>query len=397
MLYLVTGTPGAGKTINTIKWVNEDERFKEISNGKDKPKLRQVYYYGIRDLDPSFGWIEMHDREDLQQSTGTSDNVVPIVEEDLGPDPLKWYDLPSGSVIIFDEAYNAFPVRHGSKKAPDHVRLLATHRHKGFDIIMICQKVTGQLDSFIRGLVNHHQNYVRVFGSNTVMRFSWDICQENPNSASAKQSAINKTMRYDKKYFGSYHSADEHTSKVQLPWKQIVFLGCGLITLFVVSYLFYDRVYGRVDDAVEIPVQASSEESRDSFNFTPSKAIDPESMTFSQLHTPDIEGLPWTAPVYKELLVPQSWPRPAACVVRKALNLCTCYSQQGTPLGVSKDFCFYVVDNGFFDWTKPDIDSKGLLHEEFVGSLRPREFHERKPKAQLMSSPQIIDMRYGRL
>jgi len=378
VLYLATGTPGAGKTLNTIKWINEDDRFKVIRKGKGEPKLRQVYYYGIKNLDPSFGWIEMVDREAQSEFTGT-DNVVSIVDPDeLGPDPLLWFELPSGSVIVFDEAYNHFPVRHGAKQPPPHVKELATHRHKGFDVVLITQKVSGQLDKFIHGLVNHHQNYVRVFGTDTVMRFSWDLCQSNPNAVSAKQTAVVKTMRYDKKYFGSYHSADEHTSKPQLPWKQIIFLALGLLTLFVVSYMFYDRVYGRAGEAVSLvspsaPPSAASSEFGGTRKRSPAVSRSPDGLTFAQLHTPEVSGIPWSSPVYRDLTAPKSWPRPAACIFRESAGSCSCYSQQGTVLNVSLDFCRMVVDKGFFDWTKADLRyGSGDMSEEVVGSLRPQ-------------------------
>lgn len=361
MLYLATGTPGAGKTLNTIKWINEDDRFKEIAKGKEEPKLRQVYYYGIAQLDESFGWIEMKDAAPVSTvESAVGDNVVSIQSDDNeepAPDPLKWYELPSGSVIVFDEAYNIFPTRHGSKQPPEHVKLLATHRHKGYDIVMICQKVTGQLDSFIRGLVNHHQNYVRVFGSNTVMRFSWDLCQDNPNSASAKQSAVVTTMRYDKKYFGSYHSADEHTAKVSLPWKQIIFLGVGVTASVVIAIFFYNRVYGRVEEAQILePVSEVTEYRNDSALVRPTgRRRDSEDLTFIERHTPEVQGLPWTAPIYDEVTQAQSWPRPAACIVRVETGDCTCHTQQATILAVSDDFCNLMVKNGFFDWTKEDL------------------------------------------
>src|SRR5690606_16994810 len=204
-----------------IKFVNEAPQFQELSDGSK----RQVYYHGIRDLDESFGWIELSD-EQVQ----------------------TWFELPPKSVIVLDEAYTLFPVRHGAKQVPAHVQRLATHRHQGFDIVMICQKVNGQLDPFVRGLVGQHRHYQRIFGSKIVTCFVWDSCQDNPNSAAARNNANSTPAPLDKRYFGAYHSADEHTHKASLPWGKIILVlvavGALVVLLFWIFSRFEDRAGG---------------------------------------------------------------------------------------------------------------------------------------------------------
>lgn len=326
MLYLITGTPGAGKTLNTIKFIVETPTFHN----------RAVYYYGIRDLDPKLGWEEM-----------TEDQLY------------KWFELPSGSVIVIDEAYEHFPVRHGAKEVPEHVKRLATHRHHGFDVVMICQKVRGQLDAFLHGLVGQHQHYARVFGSSVVNRFVWDTCQENPNSSTSRKNANMVPAKLDKKYFGLYHSADEHTHKANLPWGKIIFVLIALGLLATFGYLAYDRI-GNKDERVserlsgESPVK-SEDGGGWSLPIKTATGSGAESLTFSESFTPEVKGLPWSAPAYAEQIKAQSWPRPAACILRKKSGRCTCYTQQATRLDVSQEFCLTHVHDGFFDWTRPDF------------------------------------------
>lgn len=313
MLYLVTGTPGSGKTLNTIKFIRENKQFQD----------RNIYYFGIRDLNPEFGWTELNEEE-----------------------AKGWHDLPSNSVIIFDEAYNVFPTKHGAQGTPDHVKKLAVHRHKGFDIFLICQKVVGQLDTFTRGLINRHQHYARIMGSLNINRFTWDVCQQNPDSASTRKDANVDQFRMDKKYFGVYHSADEHTHTLSVPWKKIVFL-LVLIVLLVLSVrsfmAYFDR--GEPEKAVAMgegvyaappPVQAQQRD-----------------LTFAELVTPEIESIPWSAPIYREKFNEvQDWPRPAACYESKRSG-CRCFTQQATPLQVPDSMCKAIVKGGFFDHTKP--------------------------------------------
>lgn len=326
MLYLVTGTPGASKTINTIKFVAESDQFKEV-NGKE----RQVYYFGIRDLSPDFGWIELTEEE-----------------------ALKWYDLPSGSVIIFDEAYNIFPVKHPGKSSPEHVTRLATHRHQGFDIFLICQKVNGQLDTFVRGLVGRHQHYARIMGSKMVNRFSWDQCVTNPDSRSIRKDANKASMSIDKKYFGKYHSADEHTHTTSIPWRLLSMILIGVLVIGWACYSVYNHF---VPDAPEQSVTASQSQYAGEGGPPPPPPSqrNNDDLTFAELHNPEIPGLPWSAPIYKEQTQAQSWPRPAACILRKKSGKCSCFTQQATRLSVSQEFCLHHVHEGFYDWTRPDF------------------------------------------
>lgn len=335
MLYLVTGTPGSGKTLNTIKFIKEAKQFEN----------RDVYYFGIRDLSPDFGWIELTEEE-----------------------AYKWHDLPSNAVVVFDEAYNIFPTKHGSQGTPEHVKNLAVHRHKGFDVFLICQKVTGQLDAFIRGLVNRHQHYARIMGTLNINRFTWDVCQQNPDSPSSRRDANVDQFRMDKKYFGAYHSADEHTHTVSIPWKKILFLLIliGLLVVCVKSFMaYFDR-----DEIDAVPGQTVNGVSMPPIYNSPN-AVPREDMTFTELTTPEVEGIPWSAPIYRDHYTDvQDWPRPAACY-RSARTGCRCFTQQASPLDVPNAMCNAIVNKGWFDHTKPvdrslDRDQQRVRNETVI-------------------------------
>lgn len=367
MLYQITGTPGQGKTLNTIKFVAEEERFKD----------RPVYYFGIKDLDESFGWTELTEEE-----------------------AFKWHDLPSGSVIIFDEAYNVFPVRHASKQPPKHVKELAVHRHKGMDILLINQKVSGQVDPFIKGLINEHHHYDRIFGSSAVNRFMWPRCCDNVNSPTERKNANVVICKLDKKYFGKYHSADQHTHKLQLPKGRIaMFFGALALCLGMVYYAY-----------VQISPAPPTEPNQEQFNKgladpanAPLNSVkDPTEMTYIQAYTPEVEGMPWTAPVYREVMQPVTYPRPN-CVnwsdhdrpeSTSKMKGCHCFSQQGTRMNVSAAICKAVVKGGFFDPTRPDARDEipnGFAHVSETqtrpltqGQRAAQEYRRRRPQAFIM-------------
>ena len=328
MLYLVTGTPGQGKTLNTIKYIHETKTFQKIGD-----KKRDIYYYNIRDLDASFGWIELTEEQ-----------------------AKNWYNLPPGSVLVFDEAYTIFPARPGGSKPSVTTEKLATHRHQGFDIFLITQKAQGQVDAFVRGLVGRHQHYARIFGSKNVNRYTWEFCQLNVDSRSAKQLANVSTVRLDRRYFGKYHSADEHTHQSNLPWRTISIIFFGI---FLVVFFFY-RAFDTFTSSTENDSPDSSVASSSSVHSGSAHSISRERMTFSQLHTPDVKSLPWSAPVYSSVTEAKTWPRPAACYYFSADD-CRCFTQQATRLYLDNDVCLSIVKNGFFDWTKDSYSSTSRL------------------------------------
>lgn len=316
MLYLVTGTPGSGKTLNTIKFIAEAKEFK----GRD------IFYFGIRDLSPELGWTELTEEE-----------------------AFKWYELPSNAVIIFDEAYNIFPTKHGSQGTPEHVKRLATHRHQGHDVFLICQKVVGQLDTFVRGLVNRHQHYARIMGSLNINRFTWDVCQQNPDSASTRKDANIDKFRMDKKYFGVYHSADSHTHTLSVPWGRVSLL----VVCVIVLALLVNQIKGRFSPDESVPVPEQSGAQAPYAGVLSSMSVGQDQVPLADLLIPEIENMPWTAPIYRDKYTDvQDWPRPAACYKSKKTG-CLCFTQQASPLDVPVEMCEGIVAGGYFDHTKP--------------------------------------------
>lgn len=318
MLFLVTGTPGATKTLNTIKYINEQKQF----SGRD------VYYFGIKDLDPKYGWKEMSDDQ-----------------------ARNWYKLPVGAVLLFDEAYNIFPTKHGAQGTPEHVKQLATHRHLGMDIFLVCQKVTGQLDSFVRGLVNRHQHYERIMGSLQIKRFSWDLCQSNPDSSAARKLANRDTISTDKTYFGTYHSADVHTHTLSVPWKMIGLFGLALVVCVFMAWRAVSILGG--DDAMTDNQKVAAGVVGGSVLGSSASKVEKRQLSMVELFTPEVPELPWTAPVYRAQVEKASdWPRPAACMIRERNNDCQCYTQQGTKLHLEQNICHTIAREGYFDHTR---------------------------------------------
>ena len=329
MIYLFTGTPGASKTLNAIKFVNEDDTFAIFEDGVKTDKRRPVYYFNIRDV--KLPWSELS----LDEA-------------------MKWFDLPFGSVIIFDEAYDVFPQRLRGE-APEQVKKLATHRHNGYDIVIITQKVGGQIDSFVRGLIELHYHFDRRFGTQLVTRYQFQKCCENVNDYHARKQAQAKQITIDKKYFVLYHSAEVHTVKANVPWKRFAVIPLLLIIAVALVWYGVSTVFGgdRLPDET-----AQTKSSNENSSFFP-KASTAEKITFEQYvaqYQPRIEGLPHTAPVYDDVSKPKTYPKLACIIWRPDTEheTCKCITQQGTTTKVPISTCKNLANNGYFDPAKED-------------------------------------------
>ncbi len=103
MIYLVTGVPGAGKTLMSILWLE--------------------------------GWLA-EGRPCYANISGLS---MPGVEKA----PEDWRDAPEGSVWVYDEVQQLWPSTGRAGQADrEDIRALETHRHTGHDIVIATQHPT---------------------------------------------------------------------------------------------------------------------------------------------------------------------------------------------------------------------------------------------------------------
>ncbi|WP_297843738.1 zonular occludens toxin domain-containing protein, partial [Pseudomonas sp.] len=194
MITCITGLPGHGKTlyaVTLIKAMAEKEK-------------RDVFYSGIKGV--MLPWTEF------------------VAEE--------WMALPTGSMIVIDEAQFVFPKLAPGAKHPDFYKLLATHRHQGFDIFLITQDVT-LIDLFPRKLIDRHLHVVRKFGLQRATVYEFQGAKIEPLAAKTVAGAVVSKWAYPKSSFGLYKSAEVHTVKTRIPAKII------LAVLFIVSFLVF--------------------------------------------------------------------------------------------------------------------------------------------------------------
>lgn len=319
MLWLITGTPGAGKTSHTLwDWLHDPAL-------KDRPK----YATPINGFD-----YEAHGVTRL-------DNIE------------HWQDLPDGSAILVDEADQFLPVK--GREVPDFVRALARHRHRGFDFWIITQQGT-MINHFARGLIEAHVHYVRAFGENTVSRYRWEKYQSSPDTPQAKKAAQKDRVKVNPKVFELYTSATINTRKREYPWKWYAMLAAVPIAVAIaflaVRTIMFKGETEPASQAGPVPVTAPASVGLPQLIGTPAQArgFRPED------YVPRLPMDPSTAPAYDHLTMPTDFPRVAACI--DSATSCRCYTQQATPSNVDEAVCRVMVKNGWFDRWKSGRQSQ---------------------------------------
>lgn len=321
MLYLVTGTPGAGKTLNTIKMVMDMQ--------KENPE-RQVFYFDIADCKVE-GWTELETPEAVHQ----------------------WKTLPQNSIVIVDESYKVWKQRNGKEEVPLSAQQLAEHRHLGFDFFLITQ-APKNLDVFVRRLVGAHYHYDRRFGAKTVNRYMWNRIEENPNDQWKKKEAVRESIKFDKKVFDLYKSAEVHTHKRSYPPKLVI----GVVFIISIPFLiwFFGTNLGLyAGEHVGLDEKPSPQGNLPD-NLLPFQDGEITEDRYLQLRVPRVEGWPHTAPIYDEVTTVKTYPRYNCIMPADKPRDCKCYSQQATLLDTTTAVCLKIMNAGFFDSAREEND-----------------------------------------
>ncbi|MFK8402953.1 zonular occludens toxin domain-containing protein [Pseudomonas sp. BGr12] len=350
MLYIRTGKPGHGKTLNTIREVDQ----KALKEG------RVVYYHNVAGLKA----------DQLQAAWYEFD------------DPCKWYELPHDAIIVVDEAQGWFGARDPRNRPPEHITRFETMRHQGHEVHLVTQDPR-YIDVHLRRLCNGHIHYWRVFKSQQLLRFESEVVIEAVEKKTSFKDADKSTLKLDKKYFGVYTSTKAaHHFAFKPPKKMILALAVIIGAAFMV-YRAYER-YAE-GSKTTAPASAATEATTpkgsdkgvvDQVSSAVTSIIKPagdgeaKSLTpeqYLERRKPRVPDLPSSAPVYDELTKPVAHPRlyclstsDPHLVARRPQHTvkdgksCQCYTQQGTKVATAFDFCLTVAKDGYFDPTRPD-------------------------------------------
>lgn len=312
MLHLITGTNGAGKTLNTLKWVRE----------RSLKENRPVCHNG---------------------------RFSPVAGGELSTwkqiDFKDWQKEPDGTIFVIDECHNDLPTRGASAAVPDEVKMLAEHRRRGMDFYLITQHPQN-VDNFVRRLIGSpgwHRHLKRTFGADLVSCIEWDAVNPNCEKPGSGKSGTVTMVPFPKEVYSWYTSASLHTGKKKIPRAVWIALA-SLIIAPALIYFAVSGVYSNVKkDRNSSPAGTNQ--------VVAARAAGGESRALTAAeyvnsHVPRIPGFPHTAPAYDAVTQPVEAPYPAACVLMQ--GKCNCYTQQATQLFMPDGLCEHIVRNGFF-------------------------------------------------
>lgn len=356
MLYLITGANGAGKTLNTLKWV------RERSVKENRPVCHNGRFEPVEGGELS-AWKKI--------------------------DMKNWQDEPDGTIFLVDECHNDFPLRAPSSAPPDYVKMLAEHRRRGFDFYIVTQHPQN-IDSFVRRLIGSpgwHRHLKRTFGADLVSCIEWNAVNPNCEKDGSGKTGTVTMVAFPKEVYSWYKSASLHTGKKKIPKSLIVLAVCVLLVP-VLFYFAWSGVRGNVlkqaKPSGEALVVAEKSSPAAPVGLPGAvKTVD----AYLDERKPRIPDFPHTAPAYDDVTRPAVAPYPAACVLMA--KVCKCYTQQGTLLQVSGEVCIQIVQQGFFiDWDKPRKESERVIHAvDRRGSVEPEKPRQREDRQEPYKAP----------
>lgn len=247
MIKFITGQPGNGKSLRALfDMAEEHERnAAAVKSGKEQPRRFFTNIAGA--------------------TTEENPNAFPWVER--LPEHNDWTQLPDGSYVVYDEAHadgatpelarygRLFPSTGKPGESDDpRIRAMSTHRHRGFDIVLVTQWPT-KIHHQVRALVGEHTHMNRAMGLGVAGVVKWTRAQLDPYDERARDKAEEEMWRFDKSLYDRYKSSTLHTSshRFRVPKK----VWSGLSVLFVVvlmawcSYAWVKNRYPDKDKALE--------------------------------------------------------------------------------------------------------------------------------------------------
>lgn len=322
MITLITGTPGAGKSLYAVHEILQPEA----------KAGRQLFVDGIPDL---------------------------LIPHELSPDVLEWPEwAPQGAHIVVDEAQRIWRPEAAGKTPHKSIAEFETHRHRGLDFTIITQH-PNLIHANIRRLVGRHIHVRRT--ALGVMVYEWSECKASPDTAF--KSALTKVRwSHPKSSFGLYKSASIHQKvKFRIP-KALWFIIVPLVLMPFIGWAIYDffskGIAPPMPTASTAPVpvaqsspfavsgQTPSQQQPGAVTAQSAKPAD-ENENIREKFIPRIYGEPATAPAYDNLRTVVTMPVVAACIADA--DRCWCYTQQMTKVDMTETQCRERVARGEFD------------------------------------------------
>ncbi|MFU8928264.1 zonular occludens toxin domain-containing protein [Acinetobacter puyangensis] len=323
-MILVTGALGSGKTMYVVEQLAAiDKSNKELEKQGKHDEIRRIY----------------------SNIDGLKLTHFPL--------PDDWRTCPKNSVFAVDECHKIDIYKPNRKQLHDDERIIAMNeaRHEGTIFYFITQSPKF-LHQHVRGLCTQHFHFHNPMGMKLATVFMWRHGNTtSPDSQSSKNIAESEfTFTYRQEIWDLYHSVQEgaeHTKKMKIPRKVIMWVAAPFILLGFIAYMFTKpQTIGNLTGESFTSVASNTQKANNSLNDTMNKASGLDTRTDQQrredfekelqrvkynVNNPyDHSGINYQYSV-KQL------PQLSGCV--QFDKTCTCYTQQATKLDVSIKDC----------------------------------------------------------
>lgn len=299
MIYLITGQPGNGKTLMAMELMRQEyERNQEaVKEGKEEPRrfFSNVAGATTEENPDAFPWVEKL------------------------PDHNDWTQLPDGSYVQYDEAHSdgntpglerygkLFPSTGKPGESSDlRIRAMSTHRHRGFDLVLITQwpnKVHHQ----VRTLVGKHVHMNRAMGLQRAGVLSWTRTQVDPYNEREREKAEEEIWSYPKDLYGKYKSSTLHTASYKFKIPRKVWGGLSMLLMTgIVGWCLWLFVFKPDSNPTDTQVdRAPAAQAEGLWPGAPPPSRDEPikwetPAEYAEEHLPRFPTMPWTAKVFDD-------------------------------------------------------------------------------------------------
>lgn len=328
MIHLRTGKPGSGKTLRTIELA-----IQAVVEG------REVFALNVNGLDYDF--------------TG----IKPAPFDDLS----KWQELPAGSVLIVDEVQKYLQPCPPNTRQPDWIEALTRNRHYGVDLHFITQHPR-LINYYVRELTNYHEHLVRIDGGMAASRVYSTEGLLNVTSRGVVKDAEFRLWKFPQSLYGVYKSAEVHTVKRYVPQRLKLLAAGAVVVALGVGVAWYAMSGLLTDEPGSVEIADNPQKSlRDDQPGMVERLLSPDAphnapiparfttaAEYAQLHTPVIDGMPWTAPAYAERPIVAE-PEIYCVIFHSEPERCSCLSDQGTRIHVQPTICRTIAREGVYN------------------------------------------------
>lgn len=298
MLYLVSATPGTGKTCWVVKKLIEE--FIE----SDEYKGRPIYA-----------------------------NIAGLKIDGIKEPPDDFRKCPDGSLIIYDEAQDIEHYSSDSRANNPIAKALSKHRHRGFDIWFITQDPS-LLHKYVLKNIFLHYYLWRPAQRKLIEIFTFARAIVTPSKDDFKNAYDKQWWKFEEYYLQFYKSTAINTSRQIGSSKKWSIIVTGFIFFVMIAYFIYPAL------AVSKKIKGEEEPTQSQ------QIIDNQQQTKSTAHPIPADEqqpntmLPQSAPIPQATYQPQPKPIDNNVYGITAFgDRCTAYGINNQVIDISHDEC----------------------------------------------------------